>query len=436
MTLRRSIWVALVALVLLPLCFAAAAAAAPEWRVSSVHGPQNMAPGDADAGTIEGQYTIQVFNEGDTNSELGTTVTDALPAGVTAVAASGRGTFGESKWDCSATVFPATVVSCVYTVSVPAPGATSETPGEPSPGTSAAFRGGAQALIVDVSVDPGVVGGAQNEVEVSGGGAADPATAVDFTPFSDEPAGFGFVPGSYAADVFDGEFPGGAPVRQAGSHPFELRVDFNVNLALGHDPDDPATGDLYFTSPEESLKTFETRLPVGMFGDPEAVPRCPREQMNFPGPSNKGTCPAGTQVGVADLVLNQGKQLRGVDPLTDTPVYNMEPPEGAVAALGFQYLGNPVYLVAEVDPAQGHAIVTRISNTIELLSTRSVKMTLWGVPADPAHDALRLDPNAEFLESQLPTPSPAPIQSLPDSPGAMRHAGVDRRAGRFLAEPG
>jgi hypothetical protein len=366
-----------------------------QWRLSSTHGPQDMPPGG------KGQYVIQAFNAGDADTD-GTpyTIVDTLPAGVVASAANGPG------WSCGGV--GTGVVTCTSTDHVFAPGA------------NANRRGAAQPLQITVDVPPGAAGVADNAIAMSGGSAgAVPAVATDPTTFSTQlpagttPSGFGFVPGSVQADAFAGAAPAGAVARQAGSHPFELRVGFAMSLGLGEDPDDVAFGDLFYSEPVEHLRTLEARLPAGLVGNPQATPRCDAIQLNSSGPSSKGSCPANTQVGTIDLLLQFGKQLAVVNGSTDVPVYNVTPPTGASVALGLILQGNPVLIIASVDPSDRYAVIARIEGVPELVWIRSAQLTLWGVPADPAHDPLRLEPVSGAMGTPFTGAPIRPFLTLP-----------------------
>lgn len=347
---------------------ASAASADVQWEIYSVHGPQNMAPGGA------GQYVVHASNVGDADTSTSYTITDTLPTNVTATGAEGNG------WDCSATAFPATVVTCSNSNTIVAPG------------TAVEVRGLAPALIITVSVSNDATGTVDNTVAVTGGsGAATPAVAVDPTTFSSTPAGFGFVPGSFLGGVFDASYPSLEPARRAGSHPFEMRVNFKTNLKLSTDP---TAGDLPYTEPDDHIRTLQTRLPAGLIGNPQAVPQCDPLLFNRPVPGNFGGCPANTQVGVIDLILQDGTTHLFLNAVTDVPIFNMVPPPGVLASFALSFVGNPVFITVALDPTDRYSVIATVAETTELLWVRSAKLSLWGVPADPAHDALRVDPNA------------------------------------------
>jgi uncharacterized repeat protein (TIGR01451 family) len=369
---------ALLALLLL----AASALADVQWTIDSVHGPEHVPPGG------RGQYVLQAFNTGIDPTTDTYTITDTLPAGVTAVDLASS----DPAWSCNS--LPATTVVCSDSDEVSGAGE-----------NNIRRRGATPKLIVTVTVDPGVSGVRDNSATISGGdpSAAD-ASTTDPTTFSATQLGFGFAPGSFKADVFDAQRPGGSPVRQAGSHPFEARVDFRSNLQLTEDPDDVTVGDLFYTEPAGHVKTLETKLPAGLIGNPQATPQCDPILLAEPGANSKGFCPTDTQVGVIDLRLNEGKVIDNADPTTTIPVYNVAPPPGVVAAFAFSLVGIPVLIKASLDPTDHYAVIARIENTVEVNPVRSAQLTLWGVPADPAHDALREDPHSGLLGNPFTDP--------------------------------
>ena len=396
MSTARRLACCLAAALLLSLAGAASASAAVQWSVTSAHGPQSFAPGQP------GQYVIQPFNVGDADTSADYTVTDTLPPGVTVTAAS-------AGWACVG--LPGPTVSCTHDGS-------STNAIVRAPLANGDQRGAAATLVLTVAVDPSASGMADNTVTVSGGGpGAVNGSDVDPTPFSTTPAGFGFVADRFLADAFDSAAPDASPVRQAGAHPFEYRVNFATNLTL---KDDVNAGQLY-TDADGHLKSLSTRLPRGMVGNPQAVPTCPAELLNFAGLSGRGECPANAQVGTIDLVLQNGKVINGVNATTDIPVYNMEPPKGAVAALGFQFIGNPIWIVASLDPTDDSVVAT-LTYMNETFGIRSARLSMWGVPADPAHDALRVDP-AQFSNPYGTPFTGAPIRPFLTMPS---ECGVDK----------
>src|SRR5829696_5044940 len=86
---------------------AASATADTVWSVTSVHGPQHMPPGG------KGGYVLQVANIGDLDSSGNVVMTDTLPSGVTATAATGNG------WTCDG--IGTGVVQCTFADLIAAP---------------------------------------------------------------------------------------------------------------------------------------------------------------------------------------------------------------------------------------------------------------------------------------------------------------------------
>lgn len=376
----------------------ASAAAAPAWQVKSTHGPQNFVPG----GT--GEYVITATNVGDapTDGSTATTVTDTLPAGVTATGWSGP------DWNC--TGVGTGTMSCDNLDVIDY---NTDPNGVPT-------GGAAPALYIDVAIDPSASGIADNAVTIHGGDGSDPsASTTDPTPFSALPAGFGLVPGSLLADVFDAAVPGGSLVRQAGAHPSEMRVRFDFNEKLTTD----AFGT--YTTPDEHVRTVEVKLPPGLIGNPQATPKCTSEQLSSNITSVSGSCPVTSQVGVVSLLLQNGNQIANNDipAVENYPVYNMMPPKGSVAAFAFDLVGRPVWILASLDPTD-YSVVTRVEYASDAFYVRSTDLTLWGVPADSSHDALRFDPNtAQYGASVASSIAHTPFLTLPSLcgvPGAPR----------------
>lgn len=374
------------------LAFAAgSASAAIHWGVDLRHGPEHMMPGEP------AQYVVELQNLGD-EMGIGASVRLRLPEGV--VAREARPTVFGPLWACDATggggLAGATDVTCNYAFPV-----------MPTNLGSSDESGFAFMLYLTVDVRPDAAIGVRNTViEVSSpgatlpggttacGGVGEPMCAVDIdrTTFATSSAGFGVSDGNFRADYYDAAGPLGQPVRQAGSHPFEARFGIDFNLAATRD-----IAGRFFTEPDEHVRTLELKLPKGLIGDPQATPKCPMAQLVLQsgGSSLQGSCPPGSQIGVAEVTLQNGADIL----IQDLPnayknlgVYNIEPPRGTVAAFGMSVIERPIIIRAELDPADNYAIKTTIHSMVSAIPVRNVKMTMWGVPADPAHDYYRRDP--------------------------------------------
>jgi hypothetical protein len=170
---------------------------------------------------------------------------------------------------------------------------------------------------------------------------------------------------------------------QAGSHPFDMTTNFKLNL----DPESRTTGEYY-------AKDISVDLPSGFAGSIVSVPQCPianlvEQLVGIPGPG----CPTGSQVGVAEVFVGLG----GYRTLTGgmmVPVYNMAPSDGGTAELAFHVWNvvQPILVTARTDGDYG--LVAQTRNISEYVPFAGLRITLWGVPADPRHDAERFLPKA------------------------------------------
>jgi hypothetical protein len=201
---------------------------------------------------------------------------------------------------------------------------------------------------------------------------------------------FGIDPGTFTARVEDAT---GALEQRAGAIPYSATTAFRLRY----------TGFYPFSAkPNENLKDVVVELPAGFIGNPEALPKCSAEQ--FATDSGEGTmqpaCPAETQVGMAWNTLDLGAvTFDGMD----SKVYNLVPPPGKPAAFGFNAMGVPVKLVADVRDGD-HGLTLRISNVSPASPLIDTRVTFWGVPADPRHDGERGGPSTAPLKPFLSNP--------------------------------
>jgi hypothetical protein len=363
----------------------AAALAAPEYDVKATWSDTNLPPGGV------GVFDVWVRNIGDASSEEALFVNDELPAGVSATGIHFKNGFGQAIPDdgelyCSGV--GTGTVECVFPGSVlpelvQAPG--------PEAGDVANPTGYMVPVEIEVAIDPGAAGEGINTATVSGGGAGQADTDVDVVPFGTIPAPFGIVPGSYESDFFDAAFPLGQPDRQAGAHPFELRVNFDLNLKTGHKLESTQLKSF----PSGSLSAAEATLPRGMISNPEATPKCDPVKFTEKGATKNSTaCPANTQVGYLNVATAGNLTLHQA--LTRVPVYNLEPPKGQVADFGFNGGGYVQgHIFGSLDPGQNYAIKALTPNISTLVPVTGSEVVFWGVPGDPAHDKFRYYPKVQ-----------------------------------------
>jgi len=160
----------------------------------------------------------------------------------------------------------------------------------------------------------------------------------------------------------------GTTSRQAGAHPdFTFSFDFPPG-------------------PPESARTVDLDLPVGMVGNPTPFDTCTEGDL-FNGFGTAPNCSVASQVGVVRLLVN------GPDTPLLLPLYNLSRGPDVAARFGFKYISATATITARVRPGD-YGIS---SGSFEISQAKIVKradVTLWGVPADPAHDHERLAPNS------------------------------------------
>ncbi|HET7444452.1 MAG TPA: hypothetical protein VFJ57_07320, partial [Solirubrobacterales bacterium] len=175
-------------------------------------------------------------------------------------------------------------------------------------------------------------------------------------------ADFGFVPDSTKVTALDSE---GRPATQAGSHPDSFTVEFELNQeGNGH-------------TEGGEMRDVIVDLPPGFIGNPEAMQTCSRQQFE----GNTPRCPGASQVGVARaVVFGLGEAIN--------PIYNVEPPPGVPAQLGFSVFNWTPVQNASVRTDDGYGISVATPNLPVEIS--AVDVTVWGTPADEAHDPERV----------------------------------------------
>jgi hypothetical protein len=185
--------------------------------------------------------------------------------------------------------------------------------------------------------------------------------------------GLGAVPAQadYGLQDFSASFldSSGEPLTQAAAHP-DVAIEFHVNQTTdsqGHSVEDGQT------------RTIITELPKGFYGNPQAVPQCPRARLSPGGGS--GICPPDTIIGTFSIELGN---------VITRPLYNVVPGPDQAAVFTANILGGTIGLVSTVTEEGGKAAIrTTVSNASQGLHIEGSRVVLWGVPADPSHNAVR-----------------------------------------------
>jgi hypothetical protein len=347
---------------------AASVTAAPGWEANSTMYPSDFTPG------TKGYIMLAIYNVGKADSAGPVTVTDTLPAGVTATEAgyvnepfvnslSEGGLGAGEQWNCSV----GGVVTCTNNESA----------------LPSIRAGEMEWLAIVVNVPVRAEGVAANDVVVSGGGAVAPADISSTMHFSSTPAVAGFERVDAWFSNSDGTLD-----TQAGSHPYSLTASLVFNNA-GRDPVGEA-------------RNITFNLPRGLVGNPTAVPRCTSAELN------SEQCPADSQIGVDRAVIAGPVPLvhpeserpsiaevgQGFVASLQFPVYNMVPPPGVAAQFAFSFEGIGTRLNAKVRSGSDYGI-SEVVNNVPQRGISFDSITIWGVPGDPSHDFQRQGRNEE-----------------------------------------
>jgi hypothetical protein len=178
---------------------------------------------------------------------------------------------------------------------------------------------------------------------------------------------------SFAITSFDGSALNrdGSPDTQAGSHPYTFTTSIDLSATLN------SFGEV---APDGNVKDIRVETPAGLAGDPTAIPTCTDRQL-FEAEAG-GACPRASQIGQVTVRLIRLNELT-------VPVSNMVPSPGEPAQFGAQIGGAPIYFDTHVRSGGDYGLTVTLSDVSTLAPISSSKLTLWGVPGDPSHDAMR-----------------------------------------------
>ncbi len=322
-------------------------APAPGYQVTGLTVPAVLEPGTV------GAIKLWIYNAGAANYPEGPTLTDTLPVGLEAT--------GGTSGNCSGV----TVVTCHL-------GAVSGQDAFPE--------------FVEIQVKVGSslsAGDMTDRVSISGGGAVGVTnTAIPIR------YGIGQQPGPGFSD-FSGWVTNadGTADTQAGSHPYELTIALAPNQHIKEEYDQPEGGE---------PAGVNVNLPPGIVGEPGAVPECTRRQFDaFEGEE----CPRDSEI---------GEDFTGIIGLPDGatppfPVYNLVPPPGVAAEFGFDNAKTQVFLDARVRSGGDYGITEHASFPQHGVLYNST--TIWGIPGEASHDAVRGGPFTSQVKPFLTLPT-------------------------------
>ena len=352
----------------------------PAWSLQSTAMPTNFRPGE-ESGLDS--YEVFIVNSGaQVTDRSKITITDILPERLR-VKSVGLESSKRQNADLGPAACQTEVAEEVSTVTCEI---TEALLGAVEP--ALLYPNEAMRMTIHLEVPPPPFSGAlTNSVSVRGGGAEESSTRSHNQAVEEEgrpvEAVAGFQQFRAAATG-----PDGAPTTGADSHPDQYTTSFAVNTAIA-----PPGSTLPFVPAGGDLKQIEVALPPGLIGNPTATPRCTAQQFTtthgLTGPENQSLnpneCPDGSAVGV---VLVQ--QLEGAGGILAAPLYNLVPPKGMPAQLGFELIvGLPFYINTKLRSDGDYGITAYLDNTTEAKRVTAASVTIWGTPAAQSHDRLR-----------------------------------------------
>lgn len=228
----------------------------------------------------------------------------------------------------------------------------------------------------------------------------------------------------FAIDTFDGRVSKSdrvTPETQAAAHPYEggARITFD-------------------SDPFEAPKTVVVDLPPGLVGNPNATPKCTKQQF-----ATYVGCPPQTQVGLTTTdAVGGGAITYGV--------YALEPDDNGVAAqFGLIVAGSPTVMDATVRPSD-YGLRLAVPSITQFTHIKLASLVFWGVPADPSHDSARMfggTGDLQWRRSLRSLVRPDDLRGwrgrgdaaggVHDQPVRLHRRPADHRpASRFVAGPG
>ncbi len=350
-------------------------AQSPWWHLESGSRPSFLAPEG------KGQIVATVTNLGDASTGGVVRITDALPVGLAAKSVSGEvleGTGGIGRKAVVCSPNPRVESPLVCTVA-----------GSVAPYDAVEMRIGVEVQPGAVVCEQNAAGCEQNVVSVSGGGV--PGLSVS-RPVTVSEALEPFGVESYEVDP---EEEGGAPVTQAGKHPFQVTGTLTLNQVA---TTQSVKGDVE-GHPVALAKDLAGLLPPGLIGNPTPFPKCSVPQL-----IGRGGCPPQSVIGIASVTVNEPVSFGGLSTFT-SPIVDMEPARGEAARFGFIGASVPVYLDARVRSGGDFGVTLSSSDIPQIAAFLSYKLTFWGVPGAAAHD------NSRSQECLLEAREAAPVGS-------------------------
>jgi hypothetical protein len=209
------------------------------------------------------------------------------------------------------------------------------------------------------------------------------------------PAHAEFGAASVGGSATDGR---GNALTQAGAHPDVMTlITFNRKSS--------PFGELT----DGTLKTSRVDLPPGLIANPTATPKCPQEALELAQDDIPRECDDAIvgRARVYNLAVNiETQPLEGFP----VPLYSMVPPAGVAARLSFKIYGVVSNIDARVRSSSPVGVTATASNVPQAIPIFGVRVTLWGVPQDPIHDAERFGPTTAARKAFVTSPTSCPAE--------------------------
>lgn len=340
----------------------ATAAPAPAWQLRASSYTTNFVPGATGTDAAGPGYKLMVRNVGGAAAAAGYMIVHTIPDEISLAPTEAYGTYGP---DQPLPLVQSKKLPCESSgQTVTCEGVEQFNPGERA------------EVFIPVTVPLDAPEILESEASIEGGGAAPVLTTLQ-TTVSPSFAPFGFTDGGEGAF---GSVAGedGSAATQAGSHPYQLTIGMGFNAAPPQEFGDT------LRVPGGGIRNVSGELPQGMVVNPNAVPQCTEAQLE----SVLG-CPGATQVGTVRVpVAISGSVPTGFF----KPIYNMVPPPGVPAELGFEVLeGTYAHLLGRVRSDGDYGLAADVRNVPAKIGVVGSELTLWGSPTDESHDSVRGD---------------------------------------------
>jgi hypothetical protein len=181
-----------------------------------------------------------------------------------------------------------------------------------------------------------------------------------------------------------------------GGRPFEVASVFALNQT-------PVLEGI--AGPAENVRDLSFELPPGLVANAATFTRCAAEAFSAQG------CATATQVGVASL------DLAGAGEGDEVPVFNIAPPPGMAAQFAFRApAGSAVHIDFRFRGGTDYGATAQVRGASAAAALVGSSLSIWGVPGDPGHDALRFAGNGTPAPGPYPEPPPyRPLISNPTS---------------------